>query len=73
MVIFIIYLLLLFCLFSVIIVGLVFINCVSVKWSSRLINTLTITKVIGLLVLIITGLVYICKGEFYTMIEFKFP
>ncbi|XP_030831844.1 cystine/glutamate transporter isoform X1 [Strongylocentrotus purpuratus] len=47
----------------VVIFGLVFINCVSVKWSSRLINTLTITKVIGLFVLIITGLVYICRGN----------
>ncbi|XP_041455204.1 Y+L amino acid transporter 2-like [Lytechinus variegatus] len=47
---------------TVILFCLVYINCVSVKWSSRLTNALTVTKIIGLMVLIISGIVNMCRG-----------
>ncbi|XP_071495322.1 cystine/glutamate transporter-like [Diadema antillarum] len=39
-----------------------FINCMSVVWTARLQVFFTIAKVLGLVILIITGLVFLCRG-----------
>ncbi|XP_041457241.1 cystine/glutamate transporter-like [Lytechinus variegatus] len=40
-----------------------FVNCISVKWTARLQVFFTVAKVFGLIILIITGLVFIFKGH----------
>ncbi|XP_041455713.1 cystine/glutamate transporter-like isoform X2 [Lytechinus variegatus] len=42
---------------------LAFINAISVKLTTRLVNILTVAKTVGLIVLIISGLVYLAKGN----------
>ncbi|XP_030831311.1 cystine/glutamate transporter-like isoform X2 [Strongylocentrotus purpuratus] len=42
---------------------LAFINAISVKLTTRLVNILTVAKTVGLIVLIISGLVYLAKGH----------
>eukprot|EP00057_Strongylocentrotus_purpuratus_P006727 XP_011661201.1 PREDICTED: cystine/glutamate transporter [Strongylocentrotus purpuratus] len=40
-----------------------FINCISVKWTARLQVFYTVAKIVGLIILIVTGLVFILKGN----------
>ncbi|XP_072169175.1 Y+L amino acid transporter 2-like [Diadema setosum] len=46
-----------------VILALGFINSVSVKLTTRLVNILTVAKVVGLVVLIISGLIYLGRGH----------
>ncbi|XP_033122271.1 cystine/glutamate transporter-like [Anneissia japonica] len=47
---------------AVIIVIIFYLNCVSVPWTARVQVILTVAKVLGIVLIIITGFVIICKG-----------
>ena len=47
-------------------VTLTFVNCASVKWAARVQDIFTIAKVLALVIIIIIGVVQICRGMYET-------